>query len=371
MERILENVETRYFDLGEFILESGATIDDVEVAYETYGQLNADGNNAILITHAFSGDAHAAGWHDYAEKSGWWDNMIGPGKAFDTNRYFVICSNVLGGCAGTAGPSLLNSATDRPYGSDFPQITIGDMVAVQERLIDFLGIDKLLSVAGGSMGGMQALQWLAAYSDRVHSAIPIATAMQHTPQQIAFNHIQRQAIMADPNWQDGDYCGTGQSPNRGLAIARMLGHATYTSDEVLQRKFGRRKTDGIFEVESYLDYKGDQFAKCFDANSYIYLTRAMDNFDVSGSFETAEHDSAKILVVSFSSDWLYPPWQSEETATELRSLGHDIEHVVIESTAGHDSFLLENEVQARVIRDFLARIALDLASCEKVPSLLD
>jgi len=370
MERILGNVETKYFDLGKFKTESSETIDGVEVAYETYGQLNAKGNNAILITHAFSGDAHATGWRDDAKKPGWWGSMIGPGKAFDTDQYFIICSNVLGGCAGTTGPSSLNSATSRPYGSDFSQITIGDMVAVQERLIDHLGIEKLLSVAGGSMGGMQALQWLAAHPDRIHSAIPIATTMKHTPQQIALNHIQRQAIMTDPNWRGGDYY-VDQSPNRGLATARMLGHATYTSDAAMQEKFGRRKTDGIFEVESYLDYKGDQFAKRFDANSYIYLTRAMDNFDVSGSFETADDDSAKILVISFSSDWLYPPWQSEETAAELKSLGYDVEHVVIESSAGHDSFLLENEVQARVIRDFLARIALDLASCEKVSSLLN
>jgi len=372
MEKNLVNVETQYFELGELVLESGKKIEGVKVAYETYGRLNEDRNNAILIAHAFSGDAHAAGCHDGAEKPGWWDNMIGPGKAFDTDRYFVICSNVLGGCADTTGPSSLNPATGKPYGSDFPPITIGDIVAAQKRLVDSLGIDKLLAVAGGSMGGMQALQWAASFPDKIRSVIPIATTMKHSPQQIAFNYVQRQSIISDPNWNGGNYYNTDKKPNVGLSNARMLGHITYISDQSMDQKFARQRADNnSFQVESYLCYNGDKFTKRFDANSYLYLTEAMDNFDVSESFTKAGATAARFLVISFRSDWLYPSSQSAEITQELRCKGYDVEHIEIESTYGHDAFLLESEWQTKIIRDFLTKVAISTAPCEKSPSLLE
>jgi homoserine O-acetyltransferase/O-succinyltransferase len=347
-------------------LDSGAVLAPVEVAYETYGRLNAAKSNAILVLHAFSGDAHAAGISHETGKPGWWDNMIGPAKAFDTNRYFVICSNVLGGCRGTTGPSSIHPATGCPYGMSFPVITISDMVRLQRMLIDWFGIRRLLTVTGGSMGGMQALEWAVAYPDSVVSAIPIACTMRHSAQQIAFNEVGRQAIMADPDWNDGNYYGK-QPPARGLAVARMVGHITYMSDDSMREKFGRRLRgkeafsfgfDVDFEVESYLRYRGSQFVNRFDANSYLYITKAMDYFDLSngsGSMAAAlEPARARFLVISFSSDWLYPSYQSQEIVRALRARNRDVAYVELESNYGHDSFLVDVAEQSELVRGFLA-----------------
>jgi len=348
-------------------LDSGTTLNPVEVAYETYGELNAAKSNAILVLHAFSGDAHAAGVSPESGKPGWWDNMIGPGKAFDTNKYFVISTNVLGGCRGTTGPSSINPATGCPYAMAFPVITIGDMVRLQKMLIDWFGISRLLSVSGGSMGGMQALEWAVAYPDSVVSAIPIATTSRHSAQQIAFNEVGRQAIMADPDWCDGNYY-RGQAPARGLAVARMVGHITYMSDDSMREKFGRRLKgkdnfsfgfDVDFEVESYLRYRGSQFVGRFDANSYLYITKAMDYFDLTagrGSLAAAlEKTLARFLVISFSSDWLYPSYQSQEMVRALRSRNCDVAYVELQSNYGHDSFLVDVAEQTDLVSGFLAR----------------
>ncbi len=369
MEKTLGNIETKIFEAGELVLESGKKLENVVVAYETYGWLNAEKSNAILITHAFSGDAHAA---NGAENPGWWSGMIGPGKAFDTDKYFVICSNVLGGCAGTTGPSSINPATGKCYGSDFPAITIGDIVTAQKRLVDFFGIDKLFAVVGGSMGGMQVLQWLKSFPRKVRAAIPISGALKHSPQQIAFNHVQRQAIKSDLNWQCGNYYNTGRNPSNGLSTARMLGHITYTSEEALRQKFGRhRELNGDFAVESYLNYNGDKFTKRFDANSYLCLTEAMDNFDLTKSFAVAESDAARIMIISFESDWLYPTWQSVEIAAELESADYQVEHVEIESTRGHDAFLLEFAAQTAIIRNFLRKVHPEKVPRERSLSLVN
>ena len=284
-------VETRYFTFAkppnELTLESDERFGPITLAYETYGKLNDQKSNAILVFHALSGDAHAAGYHDKDQDPGWWDMMIGSGKALDTDKYFVICSNVVGGCKGSTGPLSENPKTSRPYGLTFPVITIKDIVNAQLQLVNYLGIEKLVSLVGGSMGGMQVLQWMASYPERIRSAIPIATAMEHSPQQIAFNEVGRQAIMADPNWENGDYYGHS-FPDKGLAIARMIGHITYMSDISMGKKFGRRlKTDRQpfkftqdFEVEGYLRNRSDHFVKRFDANSYLYITKAIDYFDL-------------------------------------------------------------------------------------------
>src|SRR3954466_6373744 len=275
------SVETQVTSFASLALDCGVTLKNVDVAYETYGELNADRSNAILILHAFSGDAHAAGVHVQTGLTGWWSSMIGPNKAFDTDRYFVICSNVLGGCQGTTGPSSINPATGQPFGMSFPVITIRDMVRLQRMLIGELGISRLLCVAGGSMGGMQALEWAVSYPDMVLSAIPIATTWRHSAQQIAFNEVGRQAIMADPDWSEGDYYDS-KPPARGLSVARMVGHITYMSDESMREKFGRRlRSSDEFEVESYLKYRGYKFVDRFDANSYLYITRAMDAYDLT------------------------------------------------------------------------------------------
>jgi homoserine O-acetyltransferase len=347
-------------------LDNGATLAPVDVAYETYGELNPAKSNAILVLHAFSGDAHAAGISPESGKPGWWDNMIGPGKAFDTNRYFVICTNVLGGCRGTTGPSSISSASGCPYAMAFPVITIGDMVRLQKMLIDWFGIPRLLTVSGGSMGGMQALEWAVANPDRVVSAIPIASTSRHSAQQIAFNEVGRQAIMADPDWSGGNYYG-GTPPGRGLAVARMVGHITYMSDDSMREKFGRRQTgkenfsfgfDVDFEVESYLRYRGSQFVGRFDANSYLYITKAMDYFDLTngrGSLAAAlEKTTARFLVISFSSDWLYPSYQSQEMVRALRSRNCDVAYVELQSNYGHDSFLVDVAEQTDLVRGFLA-----------------
>ena len=359
-------VEANTVRFDSISLDSGVTLAPVEVAYESYGRLNAAKSNAILVLHAFSGDAHAAGISHETGKPGWWDNMIGPGKAFDTNRYFVICSNVLGGCRGTTGPASINPATGCPYGMSFPVITIADMVRLQKMLIDWFGIPRLLTVTGGSMGGMQALEWAVSYPDRVVSSIPIATTTRHSAQQIAFNEVGRQAIMADPDWSDGNYYGK-QPPGRGLSVARMVGHITYMSDDSMREKFGRRLRgkeafsfgfDVDFEVESYLRYRGSQFVNRFDANSYLYITKAMDYFDLTngnGSLGAAmEPARARFLVISFSSDWLYPSYQSQEIVRALRSRNRDVAYVELESNYGHDSFLVDVAEQAELVRGFLA-----------------
>jgi homoserine O-acetyltransferase len=359
-------VETHVARFDSIALDSGATLTPVEVAYETYGTLNAAKSNAILIMHAFSGDAHAAGISPESGKPGWWDNMIGPGKAFDTEKYFIICSNVLGGCRGTTGPASVNPATGCPYAMSFPVITIRDMVRLQKMLIDSIGIRRLLSVSGGSMGGMQALEWAVSYPDAVVSAIPIAATARHTAQQIAFNEVGRQAIIADLDWNEGNYYGK-KPPARGLAVARMVGHITYMSDDSMREKFGRRlrgkENFGYdfeidFEVESYLRYRGSEFVSRFDANSYLYITKAMDYFDLtngSGSLGAAfEKATARFLVISFSSDWLYPSYQSQEVVRALRSRNRDVAYCELPSNYGHDAFLVDVGEQTDIVRGFLA-----------------
>jgi len=357
-------VETKYCTAAlppnELVLESGQKLGPITIAYETYGTLNENKNNAILICHALSGDAHAAGYHSGEDAPGWWDNMIGPGKAFDTSKYFVICSNVIGGCKGSTGPSSENPRTGKAYGLDFPMITIKDMVSAQKLLLDFLGIKKLLCVAGGSMGGMQVLQWTVSYPEMVQSAIPIAITMKHSPQQIAFGEVGRQAVMADPLWDQGNYY-SHDFPERGLAVARMIGHITYMSDESMEEKFSRKlkdknftfsfKTD--FEVEGYLRYRGDSFVKRFDANSYLYITKAMDYFDVSENTKTGD---TKYLIISFKSDWLYPSYQSREIAHKLKLKGADVTYCEIKSTYGHDAFLLEVEDETNLISHFIEKV---------------
>ena len=333
-------------------LDCGITLAPVDVAYETYGELNAAGSNAILVGHAFSGDAHAGG------EGGWWSNMIGPAKGFDTDKYFVICSNVLGGCRGTTGPGSVNPETGCPWAMTFPSVTISDMVRLQKMLIDRLGIPRLLAVAGGSMGGMQALEWAVAYPDNVLAALPIATTTRHSAQQIAFNEVGRQAIMADPDWDEGNYYGK-RLPARGLSVARMVGHITYMSDESMREKFGRRLREGQnkFEVESYLHYRGAQFVDRFDANSYIYITRAMDMYDLTQRGTLAslfEKIRTRFLVLSFTSDWLYPSYQSLEIVSALRSRNCDVAYCNLTSQYGHDAFLVEVGEQTDLVRGFLA-----------------
>jgi homoserine O-acetyltransferase len=350
----------------ELLLESGEKLGPITLAYETYGQLNREKDNAILILHALSGDAHAAGFHEGALKPGWWDGAIGPGKAFDTEKYFIICSNVLGGCKGSTGPASLNPLTQRPYGLDFPLITITDMVTAQKHLIDALGIDQLLAVAGGSMGGMQVLAWLATYPHRLKSAIPIATASKHSPQQIALNEVGRQAIMSDPNWNQGDYYD-GNPPDRGLALARMIGHITYMSAFSMEEKFGRQRKNERqsfkfrpeFAVEGYLHYHGDNFIKRFDANTYLYITKAMDTFDMSAGKPLAtvfKGISAKILVIAFDSDWLYPDYQSREIVKACKLAGLAATYCEVKSSYGHDAFLVEMAQQNHLISHFLSNV---------------
>jgi homoserine O-acetyltransferase len=358
-------VETQCARFDAIALDSGATLSPVEIAYETWGRLNADRSNAILITHAFTGDAHAAGISPESGKPGWWDNMIGPGKAFDTDRYFVICSNVLGGCQGSTGPGSINPTTDRPYAMSFPVITIRDMVRLQRLLIGHLEIPRLLCVSGGSMGGMQALEWSVTYPDMVLSTIPIATTWRHSAQQIAFNEVGRQAIMADPDWAEGEYYDK-KPPARGLSVARMVGHITYMSDESMREKFGRRLREkekfgfdfGVdFEVESYLRYRGNQFVSRFDANSYLYITKAEDYFDLAngtGRLGDAFSDcQTRFLVISFTSDWLYPSYQSQEIVRVLRRMNGDVAYCDLQSNYGHDAFLVDVAEQSEIVRGFL------------------
>lgn len=356
-------VETSSARFESLSLDSGTVLRGIEVAYQSWGKLNSARSNAILVLHAFSGDAHAAGIN-HEGKPGWWDNMIGPGKAFDTNKYFVLCSNVLGGCRGTTGPSTVNPETGAPFAMRFPVITIGDMVRLQKRLVEYLGIERLLAVAGGSMGGMQALEWAVAYPEAVAAAIPIAATARHSAQQIAFNEVGRQAIMADPDWCDGQYYGA-KPPARGLAVARMVGHITYMSDDSMREKFGRRfRVNGqngfenVFEVESYLRYRGSQFVDRFDANSYLYITKAMDLFDLAGAHGSLgaalERTKARFLVLSFTSDWLYPTYQSLEIVSALRGRNRDVAFCELPSNYGHDAFLVDVAEQSEMVRGFLA-----------------
>lgn len=347
-------------------LDCGDTLAPLTLAYETYGTLNAERDNAILLLHALSGDAHAAGRHTPTDrKPGWWDDMVGPDRPFDTNQYYIICSNVLGGCQGSTGPSSSNPETDRPYGTRFPVITIGDMVRAQVRLIDRLGIRTLHAVAGGSMGGFQSLEWATAYPERVCNVILLATTARSSAQTVAWNTIGRRAIMTDPRWRRGDYYGH-EPPVDGLAIARMIGHITYLSEPSLEAKFGREfqaqrgprfTLEQEFAVESYLDYQGDSFNARFDANSYLYITRAMDYWDLParyGSLDAAlARTQARFLIISFSSDWLYPTTESAAIAAALRRLGRDVEHVDLPSTAGHDAFLVDYEAQVPIMERFL------------------
>ncbi len=362
-------VERRYATwLEPLVLESGAALGPITLAYETYGRLNVTRDNAILLLHALSGDAHAAGWYSGDAKPGWWNSMVGPGRPFDTDRYFVICSNVLGGCQGSTGPSSINPATGKPYGARLPVLTIGDMVRAQARLIDRLGIEQLLAVAGGSMGGFQALEWTTALPERVRGAILLATSARSAPQTLAWNAIGRRAIMSDPRWRGGDYYD-GEPPTDGLAVARMIGHITYLSEPSLERKFGREYQDGDgpaftlereFAIESYLDYQGASFNARFDANTYLYITKAMDYWDLParyGSLDAAlARSQAAFLLLSFTSDWLYPTAESVAIADALRRVGRPVEHVELPSSAGHDAFLVDDEAQAPLIEDFLEQL---------------
>jgi len=362
-------VEAKYYTFAqppdELVLESGQKLGPITLAYEAYGKLNEGKSNAILLLHALSGDAHAAGLHQGEEKAGWWDSMVGPDKAFDTNKYFLICSNVIGGCKGSTGPSSKNAKTGKPFALDFPIITIADMVNAQKYLIDYLGIGKLVTVAGGSMGGMEALQWAASYPERLRSCIPISTALKHSPQQIAFHEVGRQAVMADLDWREGNYYSFNQ-PERGLAVARMIGHITYMSDQSMEEKFSRRLKDKDhsfkfttdFEVEGYLRYRGDSFVKRFDANSYLYITKAMDYFDLSGDklIRPGTNPDIRFLVIAFKSDWLYPAYQSQEIVRLLKTRGVDGTYCEIKSTYGHDAFLVEVKEQTRLIRHFLNNV---------------
>jgi homoserine O-acetyltransferase len=369
-EKSLGIVETKYFTFAEppheLKLENGEKLGPITVAFETYGKPNKEKSNAVLITHAFSGDAHAAGYHKGDDKPGWWDTMIGSGKAFDTDKYYVICSNVLGGCSGTTGPSSINPDSGKPYGLDFPLISINDMVNVQNKLIEHLNIKKLLTVVGGSMGGMQALSWLIKHPDRIKSAIIIASAIKHSPQQIAFDEVGRVSIISDPAWNDGDYYGK-ETPARGLALARMVGHITYMSDRSMMEKFGRRirnveerhKFNTGFEIENYLHYRGSNFVKRFDANSYLYITRAIDCYDASEGKNLSElllGAKAKVMLLAFKSDWLYPKYQSKEIVKACKVAGIDTTFCEIESTYGHDAFLLEVEEETQLIKHFLEKV---------------
>lgn len=360
-------VETKYFSFDEKIsLENGLDFGPVTVAYETYGELNEDKSNAILVLHALSGDAHAAGYNSPDDKKpGWWDSMIGPEKAFDTNKYFIISSNFLGGCKGTTGPASINPETGKYYGISFPVITIEDMVKVQRKLIDFFGIKQLLCVAGGSMGGMQALEWSILYPDMVKSAIVIASASRLSSQNIAFNAVARNAIISDAKWNNGNYYD-GETPATGLAIARMIAHITYLSEESMHQKFGRKLQDKTkpdfnfdinFQVESYLRHQGQSFVDRFDANSYLFITKAMDYFDLHqkyGSLADAFKESkSKFLFITFSTDWLFPPEELKNTARTLMSLEKEATYCNIDCPYGHDSFLLEVKDQTKIIKNFL------------------
>jgi len=353
--------------LGPLPLDSGASLAPVEYAYETYGQLNADRSNAILVCHALTGDQYIASTHPLTGKPGWWERMVGPGKPIDTDRHFIICANVLGSCLGSSGPATVNPATEQPWGMDFPVITIADMVRAQAMLLDHLGIERLHAVVGGSMGGMQAVSWAALYPERVASAVIIASAARHSAQNIAFHEVGRQAIMADPRWRGGAYYADDDPPSSGLAVARMAAHITYLSEAGLTEKFGRRlqdreaKTFGFdadFQVESYLRHQGISFVDRFDANSYLYITRAMDYFDLAeahgGVLANAFKGSkTRFCLISFDTDWLYPTSESRAIVHALNAAGAEVSFMELSSPFGHDSFLLENPEMNRIVDGFL------------------
>lgn len=366
-------IEPQFYTFDGIKLESGQYFGPITVAYQTYGRLNSARDNVILVCHTLSGNAHVAGVSAEDGRLGWWEVMVGPGLPFDTNRYFIICANVLGGCKGTTGPSSLNLATGQPYGLRFPVVTVEDMVRVQKRLLDWLGIRRLLAVTGGSMGGMQTLCWSVLYPEMIAAAIPIATAPHLTAQGIAWNEISRRAIMTDPHWDGGDYYAPGHPrPEAGLGVARMIGHVTYLTDESMSAKFGRqlRRPDGYsysfgidFEVESYLDHQADKFNRRFDPNSYLYITRAMDYFDLTNGgrkrlTEVFYQTLARYLFISFSSDWFAPPYQSQAMVEALGEAGRGaaVEYFAANSPYGHDAFLLEAARQAPVISSFLERV---------------
>ncbi|MEO0439768.1 MAG: homoserine O-acetyltransferase [Pseudomonadota bacterium] len=352
---------------GPLALDSGAALTPVDIAYETYGTLDADAGNAILICHALTGDQYVASTHPVTGKDGWWVRMVGPGKPIDTDRYFVICTNVIGSCLGSSGPATLNPATNQPWAMDFPVLTIADMVRAQAMLLDHLGIERLHSVVGGSMGGMQGISWTALFPERVKSAVIIASTAKHSAQNIAFHEVGRQAIMADPRWRGGAYYADEDPPVSGLAVARMAAHITYLSEEGLTEKFGRRlqdrdaKTFGFdadFQVESYLRHQGSTFTDRFDANSYLYITRAMDYFDLAedhgGSLAAAFTGSkARFCLISFDSDWLYPTAESRSIVHALNAAGAEASFVELSAPFGHDSFLLENTEMDRIVGGFL------------------
>ncbi len=362
--------------LDTLSLDCGVTLKDAVVAYRTYGALNEAKSNAILICHALTGDQYVADTHPLTKKPGWWSTLVGPGLIFDTERYFVICANILGGCMGSTGPSEINPETGAVWGLSFPVITIGDMVRAQAALVEHLGIEQLFCVAGGSMGGMQVLEWAHHYPERVFSALPIATAARHSAQNIAFDELGRQAVVADPDWREGDYIAQGVFPQSGLAVARMAAHITYLSEAALHQKFGRNLQnrtaitygfDADFQVESYLRYQGASFVDRFDANSYLYITRAMDYFDIA-----AEHDGSlaaafagtktRFCVVSFSSDWLFPTSESRAVVHALNAVAANVSFVEIESDKGHDAFLLDEP-------DFHATLAGFLTGCAELRGL--
>jgi homoserine O-acetyltransferase len=348
-------------------LDSGIELSPFQVAYKTYGRLNAARSNAVMICHALTGDQHVASVHPVTGKNGWWETMVGPGKPIDTERYFVICSNVVGGCMGSSGPSSIDPKTGNPFGLSFPVITIRDMVRAQAMLLDHLGIDTLFAVAGGSMGGMQVLQWAESFPERVFCALPIACATRHSAQNIAFHEVGRQAVMADPEWRGGRYLIEGTDPRRGLAVARMGAHITYLSDAALHRKFGRKfqdrsnptfSFDADFEVESYLRYQGSSFVERFDANSYLYLTRAMDYFDIAAEHDGVlasafKHTPTRFCVVSFTSDWLFPTSESRAIVHALNAASARVSFAEIVTDKGHDAFLLDEPELFAIIRGFL------------------
>lgn len=348
-------------------LDCGMELGPFTMAYQTYGTLNADKSNAILVCHALSGDQYLTGTHPVTGKPGWWHLMVGPGLPLDTDRYFVIGANVLGGCMGTTGPKEINPATGKPYGLSFPVITIRDMVRAQKLLLDHLGIDQLFCVTGGSMGAMQALQWAASYPERVFAAAPVAGAARHTAQNIAFHEVGRQAIMADPDWCGGDYQSQGKHPRRGFAVARMAGHITYLSEPALHRKFGRTLQnrqgvtygfDADFQVESYLRYQGSAFVERFDANSYLYITRAMDYFDLVGEYggvlaRAFEGTETRFCVISFTGDWLFPTSENRAIVHALNAVAANVSFVEIESDKGHDAFLLDEPEFRATLAGFL------------------
>ena len=352
-------------------LDCGVSLGPFTLAYQTYGTLNRDRSNAVLLCHALTGDQFVRGPHPLTGRAGWWELMVGPGKPFDTDRYFVICSNALGGCMGTTGPKDINPATGRPWGLDFPVITIRDMVKAQAMLLDHLGIEQLFCVSGGSMGGMQALQWVASFPERCYTAVPIACAAKHSAQNIALNEVGRQAIMADPDWRAGRYQEHGVNPVGGLAVARMAAHITYLSESALQRKFGRALQDrsnvtygfdADFQVESYLRHQGQSFVERFDANSYLYITRAIDYFDLAAEYDGVLANAfrgvdTRFCVISFTSDWLYPTAENRAIVRALAAVAANVSFVEVVSDKGHDAFLLDEPDMFETLRGFLSGAA--------------